>query len=237
VARGGDGQPGGHRLLGTAGPDRDVGGFQRRVHHLRQVLADRVQVHRVLSAGPRTPPPSGPRRTWPRLNRRSTSRCTRRRTGANSAAAASVAVATATELWSPSTPWRAGSRRGYWTRRGYAAQVPIKTESRIDVPKPLARVAAGRVAVAGVAWAPTRVIAAVEVSVDNGPWHVARLAAADGHAGRRARQQGRAHQDPHLPRGRARRPGPRCPRVGPTVHHGAPATGTAASVQLSVTLG
>ena len=71
-------------------------------------------------------------------------------------------------------------QRAYWTQRGYAAQAPIKTESRIDVPKPLARLAAGRVVVAGVAWAPTRGIAAVEVSVDNGPWHVARLAAADG---------------------------------------------------------
>jgi len=50
----------------------------------------------------------------------------------------------------------------------------------IDVPKPLARVAAGRVAVAGVAWAPATGIAAVEVSADNGPWHPARLAAADG---------------------------------------------------------
>ena len=72
------------------------------------------------------------------------------------------------------------SQRAYWTQRGYAAQAPIKTESRIDVPKPLAQVPAGRVAVAGVAWAPHRGIAAVEVSVDNGPWHAARLAAADG---------------------------------------------------------
>ncbi|HET9081455.1 MAG TPA: molybdopterin-dependent oxidoreductase [Trebonia sp.] len=72
------------------------------------------------------------------------------------------------------------SQRAYWTRRGYAAQAPVKTESRIDVPKPLAQVPAGRVPVAGVAWAPHRGIAAVEVSVDNGPWHSARLAAADG---------------------------------------------------------
>jgi DMSO/TMAO reductase YedYZ molybdopterin-dependent catalytic subunit len=71
-------------------------------------------------------------------------------------------------------------QRAYWTQRGYAAQAPVKTESRIDVPKPLAQVPAGRVPVAGVAWAPHRGIAAVEVSVDNGPWHAARLAAADG---------------------------------------------------------
>jgi len=48
------------------------------------------------------------------------------------------------------------------------------------VPRPLARVPAGRVPVAGVAWAPARGVAAVEVSVDAGPWHPARLAAADG---------------------------------------------------------
>ena len=71
-------------------------------------------------------------------------------------------------------------QRAYWTQRGYAAQAPIKTESRIDVPKPLAQVKAGRVAVAGVAWAPATGIAAVEVNVDNGPWHRAKLAAADG---------------------------------------------------------
>jgi DMSO/TMAO reductase YedYZ molybdopterin-dependent catalytic subunit len=71
-------------------------------------------------------------------------------------------------------------QQAYWTQRGYSAQAPIKTESRIDVPKPLAQVPAGRVAVAGVAWAPHRGITAVEVSVDSGPWHAARLAAADG---------------------------------------------------------
>ncbi len=68
-------------------------------------------------------------------------------------------------------------QQAYWTQRGYAAQAPIKTESRIDVPKPLAQVKAGRVTVAGVAWAPARGIARVEVSVDNGPWRPARLAA------------------------------------------------------------
>ena len=71
-------------------------------------------------------------------------------------------------------------QKAYWTQRGYAQQAPIKTESRIDVPKPLTRVAAGRVPVAGVAWAPHRGIEAVEVRVDNGSWRAARLAAADG---------------------------------------------------------
>jgi DMSO/TMAO reductase YedYZ molybdopterin-dependent catalytic subunit len=72
------------------------------------------------------------------------------------------------------------AKKAYWTQRGYAAQAPIKTESRIDVPKPLSQVKAGHVAVAGVAWAQHRGIEAVEVNVDGGPWHRARLAAADG---------------------------------------------------------
>ncbi len=71
-------------------------------------------------------------------------------------------------------------QQAYWTQRGYAAQAPVKTESRIDVPRPLAQVKAGQVTVAGVAWAPATGIAAVEVSADNGPWRPARLAAADG---------------------------------------------------------
>ncbi len=71
-------------------------------------------------------------------------------------------------------------QRAYWTQRGYTAQAPIKTESRIDVPKPLAQVTAGHVTVAGVAWAPAKGIAAVQVNVDNGPWHQAKLAGVDG---------------------------------------------------------
>ena len=72
------------------------------------------------------------------------------------------------------------AQQAYWTQRGYSAQAPIKTESRIDVPRPLSQVKAGRIAVAGVAWAPATGIAAVEVNVDNGPWQRATLAAADG---------------------------------------------------------
>ncbi len=64
----------------------------------------------------------------------------------------------------------------YWTTRGYAAQAPIKLSSRIDTPKPLSTLAAGRVAVAGVAWAQGVGIASVEVSIDEGPWQTARLA-------------------------------------------------------------
>ena len=72
------------------------------------------------------------------------------------------------------------AERAYWTQRGYAQQAPIRTQSRIDVPRPLSQVKAGQVAVAGVAWAPHRGISAVEVNVDGGPWHTARVAPADG---------------------------------------------------------
>jgi len=67
----------------------------------------------------------------------------------------------------------------YWTSRGYAAEAPIKTSSRIDVPRSFARVRAGRVPVAGVAWSQDRGIASVEVRVDGGPWAEARLADED----------------------------------------------------------
>ena len=66
---------------------------------------------------------------------------------------------------------------GYWTPRGWSAEGPIKTSSRIDVPRSGATVPAGRVAVAGVAWAQHRGIAEVAVQVDDGPWEPTRLAA------------------------------------------------------------
>ncbi|MEY9928911.1 DMSO/TMAO reductase YedYZ molybdopterin-dependent catalytic subunit [Catenulispora sp. GP43] len=67
----------------------------------------------------------------------------------------------------------------YWVQRGYSKTAPVKTASRIDVPKPFAHVPAGTVTVAGVAWATHRGIDAVEVRSDGGPWTLARLAQAD----------------------------------------------------------
>lgn len=64
----------------------------------------------------------------------------------------------------------------YWIRRGWAAQAPIKTESRIDTPRGSAT--AGAVVVAGVAWAQHRGITKVEVRVDDGPWNTATLGSA-----------------------------------------------------------
>ena len=66
--------------------------------------------------------------------------------------------------------------QGYWTPRGWSERGPVKTESRIDVPRVGERVSAGKVAVAGIAWAQHRGIRAVEVRVDDGPWQAARLA-------------------------------------------------------------
>jgi DMSO/TMAO reductase YedYZ molybdopterin-dependent catalytic subunit len=65
---------------------------------------------------------------------------------------------------------------GYWTPRGWSALGPVKTASRIDVPQSGSSVPAGKVAVAGVAWAQHRGIEGVEVRVDDGPWHPATLA-------------------------------------------------------------
>ena len=51
----------------------------------------------------------------------------------------------------------------------------MKTLTRIDTPRGLGTVAAGQVAVGGVAWAIHRGITGVEVKVDDGPWLPARL--------------------------------------------------------------
>ncbi|MGH3241406.1 MAG: molybdopterin-dependent oxidoreductase [Spirillospora sp.] len=75
---------------------------------------------------------------------------------------------------------RFATDQAYWTERGYTERAPVKTFSRIDVPKPLARLRSGPVAVAGTAWAQHRGIDAVEWQVDDGPWRPARLAPVPG---------------------------------------------------------
>ena len=65
----------------------------------------------------------------------------------------------------------------YWQQRGWAQQAPVKTQSRIDVPRTDGTVAAGRVTVAGTAWAQHRGITRVEVRADSGPWQTVDLAA------------------------------------------------------------
>jgi DMSO/TMAO reductase YedYZ molybdopterin-dependent catalytic subunit len=65
-------------------------------------------------------------------------------------------------------------KQGYWIPRGWSAKGPIKTQSRIDNPQDGGSVRAGRVTIAGTAWAQTIGIRAVEVRVDD-DWHQAEL--------------------------------------------------------------
>ena len=58
----------------------------------------------------------------------------------------------------------------FWTQRGWAEQGPVRTQSRIDVPRGNHRVMAGEVRVGGVAWAQHTGIEKVEVRLDGGPW-------------------------------------------------------------------
>ncbi len=64
---------------------------------------------------------------------------------------------------------------GYWIPRGWAKEAPIKIASRVDVPRDGETVAAGPVAIAGVAWSPPSGIQRVDVRVDGGPWQQAQL--------------------------------------------------------------
>jgi DMSO/TMAO reductase YedYZ molybdopterin-dependent catalytic subunit len=72
-----------------------------------------------------------------------------------------------------------GAFNSYYKKLGWAADPgPIKTESRIDTPGKGNKLAAGKVMIAGVAWAQHRGIEAVEVGVD-GNFQQATLAAQD----------------------------------------------------------
>jgi DMSO/TMAO reductase YedYZ molybdopterin-dependent catalytic subunit len=65
---------------------------------------------------------------------------------------------------------------GYWTPRGWSALGPVKTASRIDVPRSGDPARPGKLTIAGVAWAQHRGIRGVEIRVDDGDWNAARLA-------------------------------------------------------------
>jgi DMSO/TMAO reductase YedYZ molybdopterin-dependent catalytic subunit len=67
--------------------------------------------------------------------------------------------------------------QAYWTRLGWSARGPIKTESRIDVPRSGQEVASGAVTFGGVAWAQNRGVRGVEVRIDDGEWQPAELGA------------------------------------------------------------
>ena len=67
------------------------------------------------------------------------------------------------------------AKSAYWTDRGWATDSPILTQSRIDTPRGLNRLDAGRVVIGGVAWAQHRGIHKVEVRVDDNAWQEAKL--------------------------------------------------------------
>ena len=68
------------------------------------------------------------------------------------------------------------AKKQYWVPRGYGERAPIKTESRIDMPQGLQSLPAGKVVVAGIAWAQTKGVGKVELQMDGGPWQEADLA-------------------------------------------------------------
>ena len=68
------------------------------------------------------------------------------------------------------------AQQAYWTRRGWAQEGPVKTQTRIDTPQGLQRLTPGRVVIAGVAWSQDHGgIEKVEVRIDGGPWQAAAL--------------------------------------------------------------
>lgn len=68
--------------------------------------------------------------------------------------------------------------QGYWTPLGWSERGPIKTQSRVEVPRSGQDIPAGPVRFGGVAWAQPRGVRAVEVRIDEGPWQQATLGTA-----------------------------------------------------------
>ncbi|MHA6780963.1 molybdopterin-dependent oxidoreductase [Pseudonocardia saturnea] len=67
-------------------------------------------------------------------------------------------------------------KQAYWLQRGWGRYGPVKTQSRIDVPRGYGATPAGLVTVAGIAWSQPIGISRVEVRLDDGPWSDAELA-------------------------------------------------------------
>ena len=72
------------------------------------------------------------------------------------------------------TTW--SQAQGYWIPLGWSRDAPIKTQSRIDVPRRDETLRAGRIAIAGVAWAQQIGIEKVEVRIGSSDWQNATLA-------------------------------------------------------------
>ena len=67
------------------------------------------------------------------------------------------------------------AEQAYWTKRQWATDAPIKTSARIDTPRPLSTIKAGKTAIGGVAWAQHRGVGKVEVRIDDGAWQQTEL--------------------------------------------------------------
>jgi DMSO/TMAO reductase YedYZ molybdopterin-dependent catalytic subunit len=66
---------------------------------------------------------------------------------------------------------------GFWMPRGWSKEGPIKTQSRIDVPRNRDTVSAGLVNIGGIAWSPTVGIDRVEISLgEDDIWEEVELA-------------------------------------------------------------
>jgi DMSO/TMAO reductase YedYZ molybdopterin-dependent catalytic subunit len=63
----------------------------------------------------------------------------------------------------------------YWTDRGWSEKGPVKTQSRIDVPRNGSGVTAGTVRIGGSAWSQHTGIERVQFQLDGGPWRDAEL--------------------------------------------------------------
>ena len=71
------------------------------------------------------------------------------------------------------TTW--AEEEGYWIPRGWSRDAPVKTQSRIDVPRQGESIAAGKFRLAGVAWAQHTGIEKVEIRIDRGAWQACDL--------------------------------------------------------------
>jgi hypothetical protein len=84
---------------------------------------------------------------------------------------------------------------GYWVPLGWSKLGPILTQARIDTPYNGQSVGAGRVPIAGIAWAPDRGISRVEVAID-GVWQDAQLSTPISKARARSRPRTRPRRRP-----------------------------------------
>ncbi len=67
-------------------------------------------------------------------------------------------------------------KKSYWTERDWSTVAPIKASARIDTPKSLQEIPAGKTIVGGVAWAQDAMgVKQVQVKVDGGAWQDATL--------------------------------------------------------------